>query len=92
MPYIPTQRLHQLPIYQREPTLALDGGEHGLDLIERLLEQASTRLAPGGVILLEIESGQGQSAFAIAKREFPQAEINVLPDLAGHPRLLVVQT
>ena len=91
LPYIPTQTLRQLPVYQHEPALALDGGEHGLDLIERLLGQATTRLAPGGMILLEIESSQGQAAASIAMREFPQAEIHVLPDLAGHPRLLVVQ-
>jgi release factor glutamine methyltransferase len=34
LPYIPTESLHRLPIYQREPTIALDGGEDGLDLLE----------------------------------------------------------
>jgi release factor glutamine methyltransferase len=92
LPYIPTGTLHRLPIYQREPTLALDGGEGGLDLIERLLEQAAARLSPGGLALLEIESGQSQSASFLAKRIFPEAIIRVLPDLAGKPRLLRVQT
>ena len=41
LPYIPTQTLHDLPIYGREPTLALDGGEDGLDLFRRLYEAGS---------------------------------------------------
>ena len=30
LPYIPTKTLHKLPIYGREPTMALDGGADGL--------------------------------------------------------------
>ena len=37
MPYIPTNTLKHLPIYQREPTLALDGGDDGLDIFRKLL-------------------------------------------------------
>src|SRR5271157_4262501 len=32
LPYIPTGKLRGLPIYGREPALALDGGDDGLDL------------------------------------------------------------
>jgi release factor glutamine methyltransferase len=92
LPYIPTATLRELPIYGREPTLALDGGADGLRLIDRLLQQAGDRLAPGGAILLEIESSQGASAPRLARRHFPTAEISLQPDLAGHPRLLLIQT
>jgi len=90
LPYIPTATLHGLPIFGREPTLALDGGPDGLRLIERLLAQAVGRLAPRGAMLLEIESSQGESAPQLARQYFPDAGISVLPDLAGHPRLLVI--
>jgi release factor glutamine methyltransferase len=92
LPYIPTGTLQHLPIYQREPTLALDGGKDGLALVERLLAQSIERLSAGGLILLEIEAGQGQSALTRAGRFFHYADIHVLPDLVGHPRLLMVQT
>jgi release factor glutamine methyltransferase len=91
LPYIPTATLHTLPVYGREPTLALDGGAQGLDLIARLLEQAGTRLAVGGLALLEIEAGQGQAVRRLAQGAFPAARIQVLADLAGQDRLLVIQ-
>jgi release factor glutamine methyltransferase len=91
-PYIPTNTLRQLSVYQREPTLALDGGQDGLDLIKRLLAQSTNRLAPGGLILLEIESDQGDSVLSLTDEYFPLAKSQVKPDLAGLPRLLEVQT
>lgn len=91
LPYIPRETLRSLTIFEREPTLALDGGENGLEIIAALLEQATDKLAKGGLALLEIESGQGEQATSLAAGLFPKAEIKVLPDLAGHPRLLVIQ-
>ena len=71
---------------------ALDGGPDGLALIRRLLAQAATRLAPGGLMLLEIETGQGALASALARQCFPNAYHQVKPDLARHDRLLSIQT
>ena len=92
LPYIPTGTLRRLDVYGREPTLALDGGADGLELIRRLLAQAETRLALGGLLLLEIAASQGESAPRAARKVFPRARIDLLPDLAGHPRLLRIQT
>ncbi len=92
LPYIPTWTLRQLKVYDHEPALALDGGPDGLDLIRRLLETAPPHLAAGGALLLEIEASQGKSAHALARQAFPHAEVQVLPDLAGHDRLLTIRT
>ena len=75
-----------------EPALALDGGEDGLELIRRLLQQAATRLCPNGAIFLEIGWQQGQSAQEAARRYFPEAAITVLPDFAGHDRIVKIVT
>ena len=91
LPYIPTKTLHGLPIYGREPTLALDGGEDGLDLFRRLLNIAPQWLAPHGQILLEIEASQGVKALSIACDLFDTAEIHLHQDLVGHDRLLEIQ-
>jgi release factor glutamine methyltransferase len=92
LPYIPTDTLHRLPIFNREPTLALDGGAgDGLDIIRRLLAKATTRLAPGGMILLEIEASQGQSASVLAREVFPQASVKIYQDLVGHDRLVEIR-
>lgn len=71
-----------------EPALALDGGKDGLDLIRRLLQQASTRLRPNGAIFLEIGWQQGDAAQKLARDYFPEATIDVLPDFAGHDRIV----
>lgn len=91
-PYIPSETLHGLPIYGREPSLALDGGPDGLEIIRRLLAESQRRLAAGGALLVEIEYRQGPAAREIAREHFPGAEIQILPDLAGLDRLLSVVT
>ncbi len=90
LPYIPRTMLAGLPVSRWEPQTALDGGMDGLDFIRRLLESAPSRLKRGGLALLEIEAGQGWQAEALASQAFPHGRIRVLPDLAGHPRLLVI--
>lgn len=90
LPYIPTDQLAGLRVARYEPRRALDGGPDGLALIRRLLEQAPACLAPGGRLVLEIGSGQGAAAQRWAQRCFPHARVQVLPDYAGHDRLLLV--
>ena len=90
LPYIPRSTLHKLPIFGREPTLALDGGTDGLDPIRRLLNIAPDWLAPNGMILLEIESARGIQALNFACDMFSQASIHLHQDLAGQDRLLEI--
>jgi release factor glutamine methyltransferase len=91
LPYIPSKTVDNLPAARHESRLALDGGPDGLRLIETLLDQAVSKLMPGGLILLEIETSQGQSAQVMARHYFPEAEISLHHDLAGHPRLASIQ-
>lgn len=75
-----------------EPALALDGGEDGLDLIQQLLQQATIRLRTNGAIFLEIGWQQGKVAKELARSYFPEATITVLPDFAGHDRIVRIVT
>jgi release factor glutamine methyltransferase len=90
LPYIPTKTLKSLPIYGREPTIALDGGHDGLKNIRPLLQTAPRYLAEGGILLCEIETGQGKVAQSLAQDAFPDLKVHIFTDLAGHDRLLVV--
>ena len=90
LPYIPTEILQQLPIFGREPTLALDGGSDGLDLIRRLLSIAPKWLAANGMMLLEVESSRARQALDLAHTLFPEAKINLYQDLAEQDRLLAI--
>lgn len=90
LPYIPTHTLRRLAVYGREPTLALDGGADGLDIVRRLLKIAPEWMALNGMILLEIEASQGVSAVSLAYDAFDNAEIRLHQDLAGRDRLVEI--
>ena len=90
MPYIPTETLQSLPVYGREPTIALDGGLDGLDLFRRLLHIGPEWLAPNGLILLEIEATQGIKVLSLAYDLFGEVEMHLHQDLAGRDRLLEI--
>ena len=97
LPYLPTERIPSLqPEIQWEPTEALDGGADGVDLIRRLLEQASDpsdpRLNNNGIIILELDPEQIPEIRNITNKLFPSAQISVELDLAQNERIFVVNT
>ena len=91
LPYIPTQTLHGLDVYGKEPTLALDGGADGLVMIRRLLEQIARLPYKVRLCLLEMESSQGAALLEIAEFLFPAADVAILKDLAGFDRILRIE-
>ena len=90
LPYIPSGDLPALAVTKHEPVLALDGGADGLGLVRRLLAQSAEICAPGALLLLEIGAGQGEAALAAVRAIWPAAEAAVLPDYAGHDRIVRV--
>ncbi len=92
LPYIPTKTLRRLPIFEREPTLALDGGDDGLEQFRRLLQTVPKQLASGALLLLEIEATLGGQTLQLAHQQFPNAVITLHQDLTGRDRLLEIQS
>ncbi len=90
LPYIPSPAVNDLEVSRYEPTLALDGGEDGLRIIDKLLEQAQSRLAAHASILLEIQYDQANAVRKMARLHFPEAQMIIKKDLANHDRLLVI--
>jgi release factor glutamine methyltransferase len=90
LPYIPSQTLRILPVGKHEPRLALDGGLSGTDLIEKLLQQARSRMKPGGKILLEIEETTVSVCKRLAQHYFPTTLPQIFPDRSAKPRLMVI--
>ena len=76
-------------VSQWEPRGALIAGPSGLESIERILSDASPWLGPGGAVVLEIGDTQGERARELARMHF--ASVDVHPDLAGRPRVLVAR-
>ncbi len=91
LPYIPTGDLTGLPVARHEPLEALDGGEDGLNLISRLLQDARRLLWPGSRMLLEIEYRQAAAVTRLAQNIYPSAAISVHADLAGLDRLVDIR-
>ncbi|WP_420645562.1 peptide chain release factor N(5)-glutamine methyltransferase [Candidatus Leptofilum sp.] len=92
LPYVTSGEWQSLAdgVKLHEPALALDGGVDGLELIRQLLQQATTKLRPDGAIFLEIGWQQGEKAQQVAQAHFPDAEITILPDFAGHDRFVKI--
>ena len=54
-PYEPSKHVDKLPAeFHREPRMSLDGGKDGLAIIRKLLRQSRNRLAPHGIVLIEV--------------------------------------
>jgi ribosomal protein L3 glutamine methyltransferase len=78
-PYEPSAICDDLPPeFQHEPRLALDGGADGLDIIRKLLKQARERLAPHGLVAIEV-GGLQESM----ERAFPRLDIEWMETADG---------
>lgn len=89
-PYIPSGAIAQLEpgVRDHEPHLALDGGEDGLEIVRRLIDQAVPLLATEGQLMLEIGSSQESPVRALLASH---ASLEVAPtvrDAANHPRVV----
>jgi release factor glutamine methyltransferase len=86
-PYVPSGEVPGLPReVRREPCIALDGGAEGLDLVRRIVAGAPARLAPGGLLLVELHESHPASFVALCL-EAGLVRAEVRRDLAGLPRL-----
>ena len=94
LPYVTYDDWTALPpeLHDYEPQIAFDGGADGMDLIRRLIVQAPAYLRPSGAICLEFGAAQAEPLQAAALATFGGAELQVRNDLAGLPRVLVIQT
>jgi len=70
----------------KEPRLALDGGEDGLDFVRRIAAQAPGWLKPGGWLLLETDALQVESTRSILISEGFHS-LDVRRDLGGRERV-----
>jgi len=87
-PYIPGAEIKRLPPeVQREPRIALDGGEDGLGIIREIIARAPDYLEPRGALLLEAGPEQMKSiSQALEKNRF--INIKTYNDLSGLERVI----
>lgn len=88
LPYVPTADWKNLSDnVKMEPSLALDGGEDGLDLIRRLLQQAQQLLGEPHAMFLEVGPGQTDAIKDLQEMKF-YSIVEVRNDLQGIPRAI----
>lgn len=74
-----------------EPTIALRGGEDGLDFVRPLIADGPELLRPGGLLLIEVAASRAGEAKALAAAHPLLEGTMVLKDIEGHPRTVVAR-
>jgi release factor glutamine methyltransferase len=89
LPYIAPEEIAGLQAELAfDPKLALDGGAGGIELIGRLITEAANRLAPGGLLALEI--GEGQDPVLLDQLNAASFDgAHCVKDLSGVPRYIL---
>ncbi len=74
-PYVPDASMQALPSeYRHEPALALIGGDDGLGVVRRILQQAKRHLTRRGILLVEVGDGRATLEAAYPEVEFTWLE------------------
>jgi release factor glutamine methyltransferase len=80
----------QRSVFEHEPRIAVFAGEHGLDVISPLIEQAHKALKPGGWLAIEIGYSMRDAVLARLDSSLWD-EPMVVPDLQGIPRVIAAR-
>ncbi|HXU21445.1 MAG TPA: peptide chain release factor N(5)-glutamine methyltransferase [Verrucomicrobiae bacterium] len=75
-------------VREHEPHTALFGGPSGIEIYERLIQQAGELLRSSGVLVLELGYNSAQHVRAILVDQRNWVNVSVTDDLAGIPRVL----
>lgn len=90
-PYVPgTDAASLQPEVRKEPAAALFGGEDGLHVVRRLLQEVDRVLAAEGVLIFEFGAGQDEEIERTIQRLEELTLVEVRRDLQDIPRAAVV--
>ena len=89
-PYIKTGVIKNLSLeVQKEPHLALDGGQDGLDFYRKIINNAYKYLEKEGYLALEIGYDQKEEVIELIEKSKQYKEIYIKKDLSGNDRVIV---
>ena len=90
-PYIPQEEALENSVKNYEPHVALFGGEDGLKFYRQLFEEAPKVLNTKAIMAFEIGYNQKSALMAEVEKVFPTAQAEVLKDINGKDRMLIVR-
>jgi release factor glutamine methyltransferase len=90
-PYLRPDQIDGNPEISAEPRLALDGGVGGIELIERLLDQAAARVSSRFGMIVEVDPDHADAVRVLAAAHFPGASVIIIPDLSGRDRFISIE-
>ena len=70
---------------------ALDGGAEGIDVIAKMLEDASLDLKKNGILMLEIGDDQKERMEQIVAEDGRYTVLNFICDYSGHDRVVQIR-
>jgi ribosomal protein L3 glutamine methyltransferase len=86
-PYVPNATMETLSDeYRHEPQNALTGGEDGMDLVRRILNEAGNWLTDDGILVVEIGNEYENTMAA-----FPNLELTWLTTSGGDDRVFLIE-
>ena len=89
-PYIPDAEYVEPVVKDYEPHVALFGGDDGLKFYQMIFEKAHLVLKSHAIMAFEHSHTKGKEMLALAKEYFPKAKAEVIKDLNGKDRFLIV--
>ncbi|OYV66273.1 MAG: hypothetical protein B7Z72_11645, partial [Gemmatimonadetes bacterium 21-71-4] len=92
-PYIAFEEADALPNAVRnwEPAVALLSADNGLAVTRRLVRDAASRLAAGGVLALEVDARRASLVAEMVSAEAGFTHVSVRFDLAGRERYVIAR-
>ena len=89
-PYIPDDEYVEPLVKDNEPNIALFGGDKGMKFYKEILENAKNVLKPNALLLFEHSHKTKVEMLHLANQCFPNCQAEVLKDLNGKDRFLVI--
>ncbi len=90
-PYIPREECDTLqPEVRREPHMALDGGDDGLDFYRRIAAEAPKHLTDGGALMLEVGWNQAQQVAELLQNAGME-DVRCEMDFQNIPRMVMAR-
>lgn len=92
-PYLTESDMNELQTeVRREPSMALFGGEDGMDFYRTFAKALPTCLARNGYAMFEVGAGQAQDVRRLLLDAMPEGKVEIIRDICGIDRVVSIRS